>query len=188
MSDESTITGDHLAAWHRYQVERLRLLGHLDIAKSNREPMAEFAEVLVRDLLDGSFPPTRTQKGWDVRTPGGERVQVRYLANRTGNWCNWHWVASSDQWDWYALVLFVDLQPVAVHVFPSGDLSAICGALKKKHGNRDRLLSYTYGNFMAIQNDPDTFTALGMRVFDLRANDEQSRSTAPDDCLTASSG
>jgi hypothetical protein len=158
---------DHLQAWAEYRQARFRLLDHLCTSTSNREPMVEFAEILVRDLVGGRLAPSRTEKGWDVETPEGEKVQVRYLANRSGNWGNWHWVASSDLWNWYALVVFVDLQPRAVHMFPSTDLSAICACLKKRHANQERLLSYTYGNFVAINAEPDRFTALGMRVFKL---------------------
>jgi hypothetical protein len=160
-------TNQHLSAWAQYRDARVHLLEHLEIAQSNREPMAEFAEVLVRDLVGGELAPSRTEKGWDVRMPDGQKVQVRYLANRTGNWGNWHWVASSELWDWYALVIFVDLHPVAVHMFPSTDLSAICRALKKRHAEQHRLLSYTYGNFKAIGSDPERFRALGMKVFEL---------------------
>ena len=165
----SPMTKDHLAAWAEYRQARQRLLDHLFTAQSNREPMAEFAEILVRDLVSGQLAPGRTEKGWDVETPQGEKIQVRHLANSSGNWNNWHWVASSELWDWYALVVFVDLQPVAVHMFPSTDLSAICACLKKRHANQERLLNYTYGNFIAINTEPARFTALGMRVFDLSA-------------------
>ena len=62
-----------------------------------------------------------------------------------------------------------DLTDIAVHMFPSTDLSSICANLKKRHANQERQLSYTYGNFIAINREPARFTALGMRVFDLRA-------------------
>jgi hypothetical protein len=163
----NTMVNRHLLAWAEYRQARCHLLDHLCTSESNREPMAEFAEILVRDLVGGRLAPSRTEKGWDVETPEGKKIQVRYLANRSGNWHNWHWVASSDLWDWYALVVFVDLQPLAVHMFPSTDLSPICACLKKRHANQDRLLNYTYGNFVAINADPAHFTGLGMRVFNI---------------------
>jgi len=165
----SSLTNDHLAAWTEYRQARYHLLDHLTTVQSNRDPMSEFAEILVRDLVSGRLAPSRTEKGWDVETPEGEKIQVRYLANRSGNWVNWHWVVTSELWSWYALVVFVDLEPVAVHMFPSTDLSSICANLKKRHANQERQLSYTYGNFIAINREPARFTALGMRVFDLRA-------------------
>lgn len=159
----------HLSEWTTYLAARRRLLTFLDIERSNREPMAEFSEVLVRDLVAGELAPSRTEKGWDVRTPDGEKIQVRYLTNRTGNWSNWHWVGCSDLYDWYALVIFIDLTPAAVHMFPATDLTAICTALKKRHANQSRFLSYTYGNYVAISSDPSRFEQLGMRVWDLRS-------------------
>lgn len=164
----------HLEKWGDYVAARRDLLHHLEIDRSNREPMAEFSEVLVRDLVDGELAPSRTEKGWDVRSPDGKKIQVRYLTNRTGNWGNWHWVACSHLYDWYALVVFIDLSPAAVHMFPAYDLTAICDALKKRHANQDRLLSYTYGNYCAISSDPTRFETLGMRVWDLQAISESS--------------
>lgn len=86
----SSMINDHLAAWAEYRQARYRLLDHLSTAQSNRDPMSEFAEILVRDLVGGQLAPSRTEKGWDVETPEGEKIQVRYLANRSGNWANWH--------------------------------------------------------------------------------------------------
>lgn len=163
----SSMINDHLIAWAKYQQARSELLDYLFVRQSNRDPMAEFAEILVRDLVGGRLAPSRTEKGWDVQTEQGEKIQVRYLANRSDTWGNWHWVSSSELWDWYALVIFVDLQPLAVHMFPSADLSLICANLKKRHADQDRLLSYTYGNFVAIRKEPARFEELGVRVFDL---------------------
>jgi hypothetical protein len=111
---------------------------------------------------------SRTQKDWDVKTPDGETVQVRYLANRTDDWKNWHWVASNrNRWDWYALVVFEDLSPTTLYMFPSEDLSDICSALKKRHKGQEKYLSFTGGNHKAMREDPDRFRELGVVIVDL---------------------
>lgn len=164
-------TRELLRAFEEYRQGRLRLLDTVDIPQSNRDPLAEFAEVVVCSVMDGRMAESRTQKDWDVMTADGERVQVRYLANRTGDWKNWHWVAANkSRWDWYALVIFEDLSPTTIYVFPSANLNPICTALKKRHKGQDRYLSFTWGNHKAMREDPDRFRELGVRIFDLASS------------------
>jgi hypothetical protein len=153
-----------------YRGSRLRLLDAIGVPDSNRDPLAEFAEVITCSVLQGRMAESRTQKGWDVRTSEGERVQVRYLANRTGDWQNWHWVASDKKrWDWYALVVYEDLSPTTIHMFPSADLTPICSALEKRHEDQAMYLRFTWGNHRAIRENPARFEALGMRFFNLES-------------------
>ena len=98
--------GDLQGAWATYRDARLNLLGGIGIPSSHRDPMSEFAEVLVARLVDGTMADNRVQKDWDVLEADGSRVQVKYLANiSTGGWVNWHTVEPNDCMDWHALVL-----------------------------------------------------------------------------------
>jgi hypothetical protein len=157
---------DLLSSWSDYRDARKSLLGELGIPQSYRDPLSEFAEVLVARLVDGELASNRVQKGWDVQEPDGSRIQVKYLANTSaGSWVNWHTVEPNEQQDWWALVIYLDLSPVAVHMFPSSDLTLICKALGKRHGNQSCNLQFTKTCHEAISNDPEMYEALGMRVF-----------------------
>lgn len=156
-------------AWDEYRLARLDLLSVLDLSQSNRDPLGEFAEVLVARVLDGTLAPNRVQKAWDVESPIGF-VQVKYLANPSqGPWVNWHTIEPADGMDWYALVLYLDLSPAGVYIFPRGDLTRFCHALNKRHGSQGTTLQFTKTNHLAISADPQKFETLGMRVFLLDA-------------------
>jgi len=93
---------------------------------------------------------------------------VKYLANPSkGDWINWHTVEPNGGMDWYALVIYLDLSPGAVYMFPSGDLTAICDALGKRHGDQATTLQFTKTNHRDISADPAKYKALGMLVFQL---------------------
>lgn len=159
-------TADLLKSWSAYRDARLSLLGDLGIPQSCRDPLSEFAEQLVAALVGGTLADNRVQKGWDVREPNGDTIQVKYLANAAhGSWVNWHTIEPTEHQDWWALVIFLDLMPKAVYLFPSADLTPICQALGKRHGNQDTTLQFTKNNHRDISADPKRFEALGMRVF-----------------------
>ena len=81
--DANDLLGDFSA----YRQARLDLLETLGMAGSFRDPLSEFAEVLVARLLDGTLADNRVQKGWDVLLQDGTRVQVKYVANPSeGGW------------------------------------------------------------------------------------------------------
>lgn len=159
-------TADLLQSWSSYRDARLCLLGQMNIPHSCRDPLAEFSEVLVAQLVGGTLADNRVQKGWDVRESNGDTIQVKYLANgSTGGWVNWHVVEPTEHQDWWALVIYLDLMPKAVYLFPSGDLTEICAALGKRHGNQGTTLQFTKNNHRDISADPKKFEAMGMRVF-----------------------
>ena len=157
---------DLLRSWSAYRNARVSLLGTMNLSQSCRDPLSEFAEQLVAHLVGGTLAGNRVQKGWDVREKNGDTIQVKYLANASsGGWVNWHTVEPTEHQDGWALVIYIDLSPVAVYIFPSGDLSLICEALGKRHGNQAATLQFTKTNHEAISGDAQKYEALGMRVF-----------------------
>jgi hypothetical protein len=59
----------------------------MGVPRSCRDPLSEFAELLVARFVDGKLADNRVQKDWDVREADGSRIQVKYLANpSTGGW------------------------------------------------------------------------------------------------------
>lgn len=68
-------------AYAEYARGRLAMLTALDLDGSNRDPLSEFSERLVRDLVGGVFPTSRVQRGYDVIGPDNRKIQVKYLAN-----------------------------------------------------------------------------------------------------------
>lgn len=154
-----------LTSLEAYCVARVRFLEMLDLAVSNRDPLAEFSEHLVQALLGGRLASNRVQKGYDLIIPSGKRVQVRYLANPgTTRWVNEHRVVWSPGFDLYALVLYESFTPVGVLIFPQ-DLAAIGAVLRKVHPGQDRSLQLTHANYLAIRQHPARFEKLGMQIW-----------------------
>ena len=95
-----------LRSLEAYRSARAQFLEALDLAVSNRDPLAGFSEHLVAALLGETLADSRVQKGYDLINPAGERVQVRYLANPGSiKWVNEHHVRCGPDFDRYALVL-----------------------------------------------------------------------------------
>jgi hypothetical protein len=155
-----------LAAYQRYIEARNALLEELRLKRqSNRDPLAEFSEWLVAALVEGTRADNPVQKGWDVRGPDGERIQVKYLANPAGRWINEHLVHVSGQMDSYAVVIFEALLPQAVIVFPAHNLAALGTALGKRHGDLDTTLQFTRANYRQILKNAAWFKTLGVRLY-----------------------
>ncbi len=155
-----------LSALRQYRQGRIALLSVLDLGQSNRDPMAEWSEHLVAALLSAELAPNRVQKDYDLTTPAGETVQVRYLANpspRPGAWVNEHRVSAAGA-DRYALVLFEGFRPLGVLIFPP-ELTAINAALGKRAPAQDSVLQFTRANYFKIMANREGFEALGMRIW-----------------------
>jgi hypothetical protein len=151
-----------------YRAARERLLSVLGPRMSNRDPLADFAEHLVAALMGGRLASSPVQTGWDVELPDGAKVQVKYLANTadpTGRaWVNEHLVRSLPGVDWYALVIIEGFRVCGMAAFPP-NLSTICQAPGKLHGNQDITLQVGRQNWLAISAGPDRFRRLGMRIW-----------------------
>lgn len=153
----------------RYSQGRAELLEALGVKGSNRDPLAEFSERIVAALLGGKLATNRVQRGWDV-IAAGRRVQVKYLANPSDEvWVNEHHIVVTAEMDEYAIVFFEALLPVSVIVFPVDRLEAIGGELGKRHPNQATTLQLTRVNYRRLLADSESFAALGVRLFDLRA-------------------
>jgi UDP-N-acetylglucosamine 2-epimerase (non-hydrolysing) len=89
---------DLQAAVEAYARARQAMLESLGLPASNRDPLAEFSEHLVRALVVGEFPESRVQRSYDV-IAGKRKIQVKYLANPIGPWINEHAVRVNDEMD-----------------------------------------------------------------------------------------
>ena len=113
--------------YRTYSEARRQFLRTLGCDDSCRDPLSEFAERLVCQQLGGTLATSRVQKGYDLITPDGRRVQVKYLANPSGPWRNGHAVAFNDQMDDYAVVFFEGLDVRAILLFRRETLAGVCG-------------------------------------------------------------
>ena len=156
-----------LTALQAYRHARATFLQALGCDTSNRDPFAEFSEHLVAGLLDAELAASRVQKGYDVTTPDGDRVQVRYLANPADRWVNEHLVDFRGDCDRYALVVFEAFDPKSVVVFRRASLGAVCAALGKRHPNQDVTLQLTERNYRQLLAERDEFGRHGVEVTDL---------------------
>ncbi|MBL8132081.1 MAG: hypothetical protein JNL42_09510 [Anaerolineae bacterium] len=155
-----------LSTYQKYIEARNALLDELNLTqRSNRDPLSEFSEWLVAALVNGSLAASRVQKGWDVSTASGEKIQVKYLANPSDKWVNEHLVVVNEFMTAYALVLYEALLPVAVIIFPATGLESVGMALGKKHGNLKTTIQFTRYNYWKIRDNPATFAAVGVRLF-----------------------
>lgn len=152
------------AALRAYRDARKLLLSTLTLPMSNRDPLAEWAEHLVAALTGGQLAESRVQPHFDLTTPAGETVQVRYVANTSQAWVNEHPVTTRPEARWYALVLVEDFSSTGVLMFPQ-DLTRICAALRKTHPGQASSLQLTRRNATAIRDAPRRFEDLGMRIW-----------------------
>lgn len=164
----STDVAALLAALDSYRAARVDFLAELGCSSSNRDPFAEFAEVVALAALGGTMAASRTQKGWDFTDPDGRRVQVRYLANPVGAWVNEHLVDfRGDHCDRYALLVIEAFEPKALVVFDAPHMAAVGAALVKRHGDQQHTLQLTQRNFQALLGDRAGFASRGVAVVDL---------------------
>jgi hypothetical protein len=151
------------AASARYVEARKALLAELELGRdSNRDPLAEFAEWLGAGILGGERALTPVQAEWDVETPAGQHVQVKYLANSGDRWVNEHSVRITPAMDADAIVFYDALMPVAVVLMPARRLAEIGQALGNRHPNQETTLQLTRQNYLRLLGDPVVFGALGV--------------------------
>lgn len=151
-----------LAALRIYRTARQELLAALGCHSSNRDPLAEFAERIAHAILGGQLAASRTQKGYDLVSERGEKVQVKYLANSGESWVNEHEVKFTEDVDRYALLIVEDLDAKALVVFSKTGLQRVCTLLGKRHPNQDRTLQFGRRNYLAIAAAPETFAEYGV--------------------------
>jgi len=152
-------------AFEQYGAARAAFLAELGLPNSNRDPLAEFSERLIAAIVGGSLAPSRVQVGYDVESPTGEKIQVKYLANPPGRWVNEHPVKVTDLMDSYAIVFFESLLPMAAIVLPRVGLKAIGEALAKRHPKLESTLQVTQANYSRLISERSAFRALGVRLF-----------------------
>ncbi len=151
--------------WDSYREARVKLLDSSGLRLSNRDPMAEFSEALVRVLYKGSVARSRMQRSWDVLSALNRRIHVEYLANPVGSWVNNHLVLPSSEVDDCALVIFIDLMPESVLVFPAAGLGPIGALLETRRPQQEMSLELTQRNYSLIRSDPGRFALLGVDVW-----------------------
>lgn len=154
-----------VAAMSVYRAARRDFLEALGIPISNRDPLAEFSERLVTELVGGRLADSRVAKGYDVIDTQECKIQVRYLANPEGRWINEHLVKFDEGVDFYALVIVEALEPRAVILFARQTLQDVCVLLGKRHPNQDVTLQLTQLNVKALLADQAGFKALGVRTW-----------------------
>ncbi|MFG3207761.1 hypothetical protein [Streptomyces sp. NPDC048192] len=148
-----------------YRLARQSLLGALGLGRSNRDPLAEFAEHLVAALWGGGqLAESRVQANYDVVSADGEYIQVKYLANPLSDWPNEHTVRSIPGVDWYTLVVYESFSVTGVLAFPP-DLTEICSDLGKRHPGQPTSLQFTRRNWWSIRDNADAYRQLGMRIW-----------------------
>ena len=176
---EATEAPSCLAAFEAYRTARLRFLDGIGCGSSNRDPLAEFSEHLVAELLGGALAASRVQADYDVISRNEGRIQVKYLANRSGGWVNEHHVQFHGEMDSYAIVIFEDLAPTLVLVFSRRGLGDVCRLLRKRHPDQDSTLQLTRRNVVALADRAAEFAAYGVRVLRLEGNDPTLAASAP---------
>jgi len=163
--DASERAAPILQALGTYRSARRALLEAIGCASSNRDPLAELSERLVAALLGAELAQSRVQRGYDMTTGDGNRVQVRYLANPPVQWVNEHVVDFRGDCDRYALVVFVAFEIVAVLIFRKETIGRVCAALGKRHRDQDQTLQFGKRNLGQLLAMPDRGASLGVDIW-----------------------
>lgn len=149
-----------------YRVARRLLLAEAGRSTSNRDPIAEWAEALVEDLLDAPRVQNRVNTGHDLVDALGRRIEVKTLANSPGApWVNWHVITAHPGRDLYAIVVIEDLVALGVFVFEMDRLPLLGSLLGKRHPGQELRIGFLESNARAILADPARFAAAGVTVY-----------------------
>lgn len=138
-------TGE-LLRFSRLILAELRQRG---VTRSGNAPAGDYAELLVQVATQGELAPA-SQKSWDVRTPDGERLQVKARVVVSPRNSGERQLSAFRSWDFDAavIVLFDDAFRVwRAAKLPTADVEAIA-----------RYVEYVKG-YRVIAND--AFLALG---------------------------
>ncbi len=156
-----------VARLDEYLCARRTLLGAIGRPRSNRDPLAEWAEWLAARVLGGTVCDNPVQPGYDVELPNGTRVQVKYLANALGRgcWPNQRSIrfpknAEAHGVNLYALLVVLDLRPVHLLTFHRPGLERLYDLLDKTHRDRGERLSFTKCNYERILSQQEEFAGL----------------------------
>jgi hypothetical protein len=57
----------------------MRELAHRDVVRTQNNPTGDIAEAIVQAHYTGSVRGSFSEKGWDVKTAAGERIQVKSM-------------------------------------------------------------------------------------------------------------
>jgi hypothetical protein len=87
------------------------------------------------------------------------------VANSADRWVKEHHVVFSDGLDAYALVIFENLGPAGMVVFPRPGMSSIGASLGKRRPNQERTLQFTQANWRLLLSRQREFVRLGVRFF-----------------------
>src|SRR5260370_7132851 len=115
-----------LQASQEYLSSRAKLLSSLQLDDKRFDdekvdPLTLVSEILVAILFHGKLAIRRDQKGFDVETPEGQPIQVKYVLNKE----EWRPLEREEGWALYAVVLFRDNQIHMEIVFPNKNLTPI---------------------------------------------------------------
>lgn len=120
MSDDKISAA--LVHWSVY-VRAKKALLEANVVRSFKAAEADFAEWLVKTVLNGSIPTNKSNPSFDVRADG-KRIQVKSVCKAFGNH-NGYIVSARDRKNdatagasHYAFVFFSELEPEAVFLVP----------------------------------------------------------------------
>ena len=123
------------------------------------------AEEIVVRLYGGKRAPSRTQKGWDVTSADGLKIQVKYLANsHPGRWVNEHEVVFPKEARFYAVVIIQDLKLQSVVVFDKKHVKTIREALDCRSQHSKPGFCLTKRRYDKIVDAPEDFASVGVTL------------------------
>ena len=154
----------YLTAYEAYHKARQLFLTSIGCAISNRDPIAEFSEHLVAVLVNGELAKNRVQKDYDVISPVGEFIQVKYLTNPKGMNVNGLEIRFLGNVQKFAVVYFEDLHLHSVLQFDRNSLDLVYDRLGKRHKGRGDLLLLLNSNVGTMLFHVDEFKKLGVDV------------------------
>jgi len=122
---------------NKYVKSRHKLLATIGASDSNRDPLTELSEVIVRQRLDADRAENRNQEGWDLKQRDGSTVEVKSVSNRS-NWfkngilIKFPPTSTNAHHDLLAVVVIVDFLPQMILVFNETSANQCYTGLNKK--------------------------------------------------------
>jgi hypothetical protein len=165
-----------VASLDKYVHSRHELLAAIKAGESNRDPLTELAEVIVKQRLNADKAQNRNQKGWDLKLSGGSTVEVKSVSNRSCQFKNgvaitFPPMSSDKHHDQVAVVTIVDFQPQMILVFTenSAEQCFLDKSLneRKIDAAKHEKFVLTEGNLRDIWNEKLDFSQYSVKVIPL---------------------
>ena len=148
-----------------YCEARRELLKAVGVSDSCRDPLAEFAEWIVARWTNGRLADSRVERGYDVISSDGRKLQIKCLSNPAHVARNGIVVRIPPEADDFVVVWYKDLTLQAIVLMPRKSFADVYTRLGKRHSEPGERLDLYEADIDRMLKSHTEFTSLGVRIW-----------------------